>query len=300
MGLAGASIGICPLLFVGGDLPELASPIPLERLVDEIARLGFTGCQMSKKLAAGAGVMTALTAAGIRIAEVYAPLPCTVDGPTADARDRARAKVEELSRVGGETLVYSYHLSEGRVDRAGRGSDPDVPRLTDDGWKRAAALAEEIAESVRTLGRQLVYHPHVGTFVETPEEVDTLMAMTDPTFVGLCLDVGHYSVGGGDPVAALRKHGRRVRHIHMKDVDPRVLADVRQGKVRGFLDALRARIFTELGSGILDVAGIITELSRLDYAGWIMSEQDSSWRPPAESAAMSRSVLVYAIRNVAL
>jgi inosose dehydratase len=141
-----------------------------------------------------------------------------------------------------------------------------------------------------------VYHPHTGSFVETPAEVDWLMQSTDADFVGLCLDVGHYIVGGGDPVQAIRQYGRRVRHVHMKDVDADVLQRLRDGSIPGFLDALRARIFTELGSGVLDVLGVLRELSRLDYQGWIMCEQDTTWRPPAESAAISRAVLGYAIR----
>jgi sugar phosphate isomerase/epimerase len=82
----------------------------------------------------------------------------------------------------------------------------------------------------------------------------------------------------------------------MKDVDPLVLRQLRAGAIPGFLDALRARIFTELGRGVLDVLGVVRELSSLDYSGWIMCEQDTTWRSPAESAAISRAVLGYAIR----
>ena len=122
------------------------------------------------------------------------------------------------------------------------------------------------------------------------------MSSTDPDRVGLCLDVGHYLVGGGDPVDAVRRYGDRIRHVHMKDVDPAVLARLRGGAIPDFHDALRERIFTELGNGALDVLGVVRELDRLDYAGWLMCEQDTTWRPPAESAAISRHVLGYSIR----
>jgi sugar phosphate isomerase/epimerase len=79
-------------------------------------------------------------------------------------------------------------------------------------------------------------------------------------------------------------------------VDPDVLQQLRSGATPGFLDALRARIFTELGSGVLDVLGVVRELARANYSGWLMCEQDTTWRPPAESAAISRAVLGYAIR----
>jgi sugar phosphate isomerase/epimerase len=82
----------------------------------------------------------------------------------------------------------------------------------------------------------------------------------------------------------------------MKDVDSAVLERLRAGTIPDFLDALRSRIFTELGNGVLDVLGVVRELARINYSGWIMCEQDTTWRPPAESAAISRAVLAYAIR----
>jgi sugar phosphate isomerase/epimerase len=85
----------------------------------------------------------------------------------------------------------------------------------------------------------------------------------------------------------------------MKDVDPVVLARLQSGALVGFLDALRARVFTELGKGALDVISVVRELALIGYSGWIMCEQDTTWRPPAESAAISRSVLEYAMRLVA-
>lgn len=105
-------------------------------------------------------------------------------------------------------------------------------------------------------------------------------------------------MGDGDPVAAVRRYGERIRHVHMKDVDSDVLHRLRRGEISDFVGALRARIFTELGNGLLDMMGVVRELSRLSYSGWLMCEQDTEWRPPAESAAISRAVLDYAMRLV--
>src|SRR5207244_3208174 len=100
----------------------------------------------------------------------------------------------------------------------------------------------------------LTFHGHVGTYVETPDELDRLMATADPDLVGCCLDVGHYLLGGGDPVQALGAYGERVRHVHLKDVDSRVAERMRSGDLEGFIEGLRARVFTEVGAGSLDVA----------------------------------------------
>jgi inosose dehydratase len=265
-------------------------------LVREIARLGFVGCQLSRALPTGDALRPALQQHGLRIAEVYAALPCTSAGPTSEARDQAFAWLADAQRTDADVLVFSYHLSEERVRWSGRASDPRAPRLTEKGRSRALALLDEVARTAQAQGLPVVYHPHTGTFVETPDEVEWLMSSTDPRIVSLCLDVGHYLIGGGDPVAAVRRYGERIRHVHVKDVDADILRRLRDREIPDFLSALKARIFTELGNGVLDAAGVVRELARIDYSGWLMCEQDTTWRAPAESAAMSRAVLAYVIR----
>ena len=295
MTITRAPIGIVPIVFANDDLPDLTPPIAPETLLSEMERLGFAGCQLSRALPAGAELMPALQRHGLRIAEVYAAIPCGSGGPGPDARDQAFHRLEDVRRSDADVLVFSYHLSEERVGWSGRANQPGAPTLSSLGRARAVELVQEIAREVDALGRLLVYHPHTGTFVETPDEAEWLMQSTDPDLVGLCLDVGHWTVGGGDPVEAVRSYGKRIRHVHMKDVDANVLSQLRAGTLGVFLDALRARIFTELGSGVLDVLGVLRELSKLDYSGWLMCEQDTTWRPPAESAAISRAVLAQAI-----
>ena len=124
------------------------------------------------------------------------------------------------------------------------------------------------------------------------------MASTDPERMGICLDVGHYVVGGGDPVAAIRALGDRVTHVHLKDVDPAVLVRLQTGALEGLGHAIRERVFTELGAGILDLDGVIAALAELDYAGWLIVEQDTTWAPPSESAAIGRRVLASALRRL--
>jgi inosose dehydratase len=298
MTLARAKIGIVPIIFANDDLPDLTPRIDPEFMLDEIIRLGFTGTQLSRALPTGASLEPSLRRRGIRIAEVYAALPCAIDGPSPAAREQAFAQLDAASRTQADVLIFSYHLSAERVGWSGRANQPEAPALTDDGRSRAVELIHDVAHAAHARGHLLVYHPHTGTFVETPAEVEWLMQSTDPDQVGLCLDVGHYIVGGGDPVEALRRYGTRVRHVHMKDVDASVLQKLRAGALADFLDALRARIFTELGNGVLDVSGVVRELARLEYEGWLMCEQDTTWRQPAESAAISRSILGYAIREV--
>ena len=139
----------------------------------------------------------------------------------------------------------------------------------------------------------------MGTFIETPDEVERLMSETDPDLLGLCLDTGHYTLGGGDAVEALRRYRGRLRHVHLKDVSASAMSALRRDPHKTFLDALRERIFTELGDGVLDVVGVARALVEIDYEGWLMSEQDTSWWRPSESAAIARRVWSLAVREAA-
>jgi len=297
--LAGATLGINQILWANDDLPELAPPIEPLTILDEMARLGYKGSQLGRTFPRGDALRQALRERGLRIAEVYASLECTTDGPVPGALERGRARLAELHAVDGDVLVAALSLSPDRVGRGGRADGADVPRLSDQGLDRLARLLEKLAAEAQAVGRRLAFHHHVGTYVETPDELERLMAVADPGLVGLCLDTGHWLLGGGDPVAALKGYGERVSHVHLKDVDSAVAARMRTGEIPGFLDGLRERVFTEIGSGTLDVAGVLDALAARDYRGWMIVEQDTTWRPPSESAAISQAIVTYALRELA-
>ncbi len=296
--LADARIGIVHILWANDDLPELTPPIEPLKILDEIARLGYAGTQLAGSFPRGDALAAALDERGLRIAEVYACIECTQDGPVEGALEIGRVKLAELHAVGGDTLVAALPVGEPRNLWGGRADDTRVPRMTDPGVDRLARLLETLGREARDLGHTLAFHNHVGTYIETPAEVDRLLAVADPELVGSCLDVGHYLLGGGDPVATLRRYGSRVRHVHLKDVDPAVQARMVSGEIEGFLDGLKARIFCEVGRGILDVRGVLETLDALAYSGWIMVEQDTTWRPPSESAAISRAAVGLVLRDL--
>ena len=294
---SGVRIGLVPLLFANDDLPDLTPPTTAQIMLSEIARIGFEGTQFSRVLPRGAALREVLESHDVRVAEVYAALPCAQDGPPREALAIGRAKIQESIDSDADVLILSYHLSPGRTERAGRAHQRGTPVLSGDGWKAATAVLHQLAREAQESGRLAVYHPHVGTYVETPGEIDHLLEITDPAILQLCLDLGHYTLAGGDAIEGLRRYSARVRHIHFKDVAQDVMDQVRTDSRIDFFSALRSRIFTELGFGVLDVAGIIDQLIDMNYKGWIMCEQDTSWWPAAESAAISRRVLDFALRQ---
>jgi inosose dehydratase len=296
--LPNASIGTVPILWNNVDQPDLVPRVDAATVLDEIARTGYEGTQLGTGFPRGAALQAMLDERGLRLAEVYASLPCSAAGPADDALDVGRERLELLHKAGGDVLVLALDGSDERSAASGRAADPDVPRLDDDAWRRLGKIVNQIATEAIAAGHTVAFHQHTGTFVETPDELERLLAVTDRERLGICLDVGHWTVGGGDPVEALRRFGDRVTHLHLKDVDATVLAALRAGEIADFDEAIRMRLFTELGAGVLDLAGILGALARREYAGWLMVEQDSGWGPPAESAAIGRRVLAQELRRL--
>jgi inosose dehydratase len=296
--LADAPIGTVPILWNNADIPELRHGAGADLVLDDIARTGYAGTQLGINFPEGDALKGILAARGLRLAEVYAWFGATVDGPVESSLEAVRERIRLLEAGGGEVLCIAFDGTQERDAWAGRADDPGTPRLTADGWRRTADLLATASAETRAVGARIAFHPHAGTFVETPDEVDRLAEVVPAEVLPFCLDVGHYTVGGGDPVAALRRYGERVTHLHLKDVDPEVLAGLRDGSIAGFGAGIRRRLFTELGAGVLDLDGILAVLAERRYDGWLMVEQDSSWPPPAESAAIGRRVLAAALRRV--
>jgi inosose dehydratase len=287
-----------PILWNNIDVDELRYGTDAATILDEIRRVGYEGTQLGLGFPEGDALRSMLAVRGLRLAEVYAALPSTVDGPADDALALGRERLRLLHEAGGNVLCVALDGSPDRDATAGRATDPSTPSLNDAGWDRLAVVLHTLATEANAGGHRFAFHPHTGTYVETPAEVERLAASTEPSIVGLCLDVGHYLVGGGDPVTAIDRYGTRVTHVHLKDVDRDVLQRLRAGQVPGFAAAVRERLFTELGAGVLDLAGVLRSLASRGYDGWLMVEQDSSWGPPAEAAAIGRRVLAATLRMI--
>jgi len=146
--------------------------------------------------------------------------------------------------------------------------------LSDDEWKTFAEGANFVAREVKEkTGLSTAFHHHCAGYVETPEEIDTLLRLTDPELLGLVLDMGHYMFGGGDPLEALKKHQQRIWHVHFKDCDPNVAVKSRNEGL-DYFQSVNAGIFCELGKGAVDFHAIVNELHRQNYDEWIVVEQD--------------------------
>lgn len=146
--------------------------------------------------------------------------------------------------------------------------------LTENQWKTFASGAEKVAQAIkRVYGMRTVFHHHCAGYVETPEEVAKLMELTNPELLGLCLDMGHYAFGGGNPVEALKKYYNRIWHVHFKDFDPKVGQAARENSY-DYFKSVAEGVFCELGKGNVDFDSIVNILNEKGYDGWIVVEQD--------------------------
>lgn len=146
--------------------------------------------------------------------------------------------------------------------------------LSKDEWKVFGQGANLVAQEVKNkTGLRTVFHHHCAGYVETPDEIDSLLGSTDPSLVGLVLDMGHYMFGGGDPLQALKKHSNRIWHIHFKDCHPDIAAKSRE-EGWDYFKSVGNGVFCELGKGSVDFPSIVRQLGITNYSGWIVVEQD--------------------------
>ncbi|HHV00202.1 MAG TPA: TIM barrel protein [Bacteroidales bacterium] len=141
-------------------------------------------------------------------------------------------------------------------------------------WKVFAQGAEEIARQVKNeTGLRTAFHHHCAGYVETPQEIETLLSLTDPALLGLVLDMGHYAFGGGDPLEALKKYRKRIWHVHYKDCEPTIAKSSRDQRW-DYFKSIKNGVFCELGKGAVDFKSITSELKNQNYSGWVVVEQD--------------------------
>ncbi len=274
-------IGINPISWSNDDLPALGGETPLDTALSEGAQIGYEGFELGGKFPTQPEALAAkLAEYGVacvsgwysgRLAEESLDAEVEACGP----------HMRKLAHNGCKVVVYGEVAGsiQGQIDTplAKR------PRFaTDAQWQGYARRLNAFGEHLQAAhGIRLAYHHHMGAYVEAPADIDRLMAETDPALVGLLFDTGHAYFGGAtDPVALLKKHVKRVVHVHCKDVRPQVVAQARNDGW-SFLDAVMNGAFTVPGDGAIDFDAVLALLHAHGYQGWLVveAEQDPAVAP---------------------
>ena len=181
--------------------------------------------------------------------------------------DRAAS---QLAAVGGKVLVIGPDTHLDGLDTSIEMDEPE--------WQTFLLNLRRLQDLAASHGLRSALHPHWGMAIERAPQVDRVLAASD---VELCLDTGHLYLGGADPVEIASRVPGRVIHVHLKDVDAALADQVRSGALT-FDGAVRRGLFTPLGRGDVDVAGVIDVLEQHGFEGWYVLEQDTALEgPPA-------------------
>lgn len=275
-------IGVNPIVWSNDDLRSLGGETPLETCLDQARKAGYAGIELGHKFPRDAGTLRPLLDSyGLALVSGWYSARLLERSPEEEI-EAMQGHLDLLTALGCEVMVFAetsrcVHTQVG-TPLAGR------PIMTEGEWARLCTGLDRVGQVLWEAGMRLAYHHHMGTVIQTEAEVDRLMAETGPA-VGLLLDTGHLAYAGGDPLAAVRNHGGRVVHVHLKDVRREVVA---RATAEGwpFLYAVPEGVFTVPGDGQIDYPPVLQALKSAGYDGWLVveAEQDPQKAPPLEYA----------------
>jgi inosose dehydratase len=277
-------IGINPLTWSNDDLPSLGAQNSLETCLTEARAAGYAGVELGNKFPRDAAKLRPiLQTHGLALVSGWYSgrlLERDVDSEWS----AMRAHCELLHALDCKVMVFA------EVSRCTHGDQlapiSQRPHLPKGEWSRFGQRMTALAERMQREGLRMAYHHHMGTVVQSAQDIDDLMANTGDA-VGLLLDTGHLTYAGDDPAQAAARYARRIVHVHCKDVRREVLAYCRN-RDSSFLNAVLEGVFTVPGDGMVDYRGVLEPIARSGYQGWLVveAEQDPAVAPPMKYATM--------------
>lgn len=274
--------GTNPIAWTNDDDRSLGAHISLEQCLDETAKIGFDGIEKGHKFPQDPeGLKAVLEPRGLKYVSGWHSLNLLTNS-LEDEKKAMQPALDLLKAMGAKVIIVC------ETSNAIHGDDAkpvnDRPKLADGEWAAFGAGIEALAQYAAEQGIALVYHHHMGTIVETEDEIDRLMETTGPA-AKLLLDTGHCLFGGGNPERLASKHIGRVGHIHAKNVRPAIAEQVR-GENLSFLEGVRRGVFTVPGDaeGGVDFEPVLKLAADAGYQGWLVieAEQDPDVRNPFE------------------
>ena len=285
-------LGIAPIAWTNDDLPELGGGNTFEQCVSEMALAGFTGSEVGNKYPREVPALKkALELRGVEICNAWFST-FLISKPYEQTLAEFEKHVAFLAAMGAKVVgvseqsystqgIQTQPVFEGKYEMNG-----EEWALLCDGLNRLGRV------SLEKYGVALTFHHHMGTVVQSAAETDRLLAGTDPKYVSLLFDSGHFAYCGEDPVALVEKYAHRIRHVHLKDIRPEVVREVKEQRL-SFLEGVRRGAFTIPGDGCVDFGPIFACLARSGYEGYMVveAEQDPARANPLEYAIRARKFI---------
>ena len=284
-------LAIAPIGWTNDDMPDLGGENTFEQCISEMALAGFTGSEIGNKYPQDPAVLKRyLDIRGLQICNAWfsslftsEPYEVTIEN-FIKHRDRLHAlgaKIIGASEQGNSIQGKPVNIF-----------GDQKPVYTEAQWDTIITGYHEMGRLAKDVGMTLTIHHHMGTGIQTAEEIDTLMSRVDPELVYLLFDSGHLTFAGIDPLPVLTKYVDRIRHVHLKDVRMSVREKALQ-EGWSFLDAVRQGVFTVPGDGDVDFTPIFDTLAHSGYEGWVVveAEQDPAKANPFEYAVKARKYI---------
>ncbi|MCM2439207.1 myo-inosose-2 dehydratase [Agrobacterium vitis] len=283
--------GTNPIAWSNDDDRTLGAHISLDQCLDETAKIGFDGIEKGHKFPQEPAALKAvLEPRGLRYVSGWHSLNLLTNS-IEDEKAAMQPALDLLKAMGSKVIIVcetsnAIHGDDGKPVN-------DRPKLADSEWASFGAGVEALAEFAAAQGIALVYHHHMGTIVESEEEIDKLMANTGP-HAKLLLDTGHCLFGGGNPERVATHYMGRVGHIHAKNIRPVIAKQVRDEKL-SFLEGVRRGVFTVPGDseGGVNFPPVLKIAGEHGYEGWLVieAEQDPDVRNPYDYQSLGLASL---------
>ncbi|PKM52019.1 MAG: myo-inosose-2 dehydratase [Firmicutes bacterium HGW-Firmicutes-7] len=285
-------LGIAPIAWTNDDLPELGKENTFEQCISEMALAGFTGSEVGNKYPKDPTVLKkALDLRGVQICNAWFSTLFTSEPEEVTIANFIKHR-DFLYAVGARMIGCSEQGNS--IQGTTKAVFDEKPVYTEEEWVKVTKGMNKLADLAAEKGMKLSFHHHMGTGVQTPEEIDKFMEMTADN-VYLLFDSGHLAYSEGNVEAAyavLEKHAARTAHVHLKDIRKEVVDKVKANKL-SFLEGVKLGAFTVPGDGIIDFTPIFSILEKSNYEGWMVveAEQDPAIANPFEYAVKARAYI---------
>ena len=285
-------LGIAPIAWTNDDMPDLGSENTFEQCVSEMALAGFTGCEVGNKYPKDPKVLgKALELRNMEICNQWFS-SFLISRPFDEVEAEFRNQLEFLRAMGAKVIgasEQSYSV-QGQMDTPVFGNKYV---MNDEEWNLLCDVLNKLGKIAKEeYGISLTFHHHMGTVVQDADEVERLMNGTDPEYLSLLYDTGHFAYCGADPLEMVRKYKDRIKHVHLKDIRKEVVEQVKREEL-SFLAGVRMGAFTVPGDGSIDFEPIFKVLEDNGYEGYMLveAEQDPAKANPLEYAIKARKYI---------
>ena len=285
-------LGIAPIAWTNDDMPDLGKENTFEQCVSEMALAGFTGSEVGNKYPKDPEVLKkALELRGVEICNQWFS-SFLITKPFEEVEKEFRAQLAFLKAMGAKVIgasEQSYSV-QGQMDTPVFGHKSE---MNDEEWDTFCTGMNKLGKIAKEeYGIALTFHHHMGTVVQSLAEVDRMMENTDPEYVSLLFDTGHFTYCGEDPLEVVKKYVHRIKHVHLKDIRPEVVEQVKKENM-SFLAGVRAGAFTIPGDGCINYDPIFKVLEDAGYEGYMVveAEQDPAKANPLEYAIRARKFI---------